>query len=104
MSDYRNRSDQVWRNTAYKPAWLGHNAAWGWITGAVCLAFIFAIAFGVGHQPNRTAYNDIAPPVAPYASPWAPPAGALKPAEPVAPGLAPALAGVLAPAVATGRP
>ncbi len=93
MSDYRNPNDPLMRNSSYEP--VGHyNASWGWIAGAVFLVIVFAIAFGVGHEPSRTASNEVAPPpAAHHMSPMAPPAGALtgalNPARPLAPGLAP---------------
>jgi len=93
MSDYRNFSDPLYRNpndpstgnAGYEPA-ARTNAGWGWIAGALCLVIILAIAFGVGHEPNRVASNDEAQPAATH---MAPPAAALRPAPPAVPGLAP---------------
>src|ERR1700691_1864002 len=68
MSDYRNSSDPLYRdpngpmtgNAGYVPA-ARTNAGWGWIAGAIFLVIILAIAFGVGHEPNRVASNDMTP-------------------------------------------
>ncbi len=91
MSDYRDPNDPLMRNSSYEPVGR-YNASWGWIAGAVFLIIVLAIAFGVGHEPTRTASNEVTPPAANRVSPMAPmapPAGALNPARPLTPGLAP---------------
>jgi hypothetical protein len=91
MSDYRNSSDPLYRdpngpmtgNAGYEPA-ARTNAGWGWIAGAIFLVIILAIAFGVGHEPNRVASNDMTPSAATH---MPPPAG-VNPVPPL-PGLVP---------------
>ncbi len=64
MREFRNPRDPLYRNlhnpaygTGYQPAaWRANN--WAWIAAAaVSLAFVFVIAFAVGHEPNRVAAN-----------------------------------------------
>ncbi len=74
---YRSPNDPLRRDVADDPAARRTNAAWGWVAGAVFLAIVLAIAFGVGHspnQPNSTVANNNAPPPA-ATQPMAPPAG-----------------------------
>ena len=98
MSDYRDFNDPLMRNSDYEPASRG--PGWGWIIAAVFLVIVLAIAFGVGHEPNRVAFNNTTPPAAPAATHMAPPAAALNPFSRATPGLAPRPA----PAPAPDRP
>jgi hypothetical protein len=91
MSEYRDPNDPLMRNTAYEPA-SGTYSGWGWLAAAVFLVIVLAIAFGIGHEPNRVASNDT-PPAATH---MAPPVGAMNPAP--VPGLTPP------PAPAPNRP
>jgi hypothetical protein len=93
MSEYRDPNDPLMRNTAYEPA-SGTYSGWGWLAAAVFLVIVLAIAFGIGHEPNRVASNDT-PPAATH---MAPPVGAMNPAP--VPGLTPPPA----PAPAPNRP
>jgi hypothetical protein len=95
MSDFRN-SDPLHRdpndpkggNVGYEPANRRDTAGWGWIAGAVFLAILVAIAFGLGHEPNnRVASNDVTPPAAmhPLGAPMTSPGLAPPPAQSPAP-------------------
>ena len=64
MRDFRNPRDPLYRslnNPAYgtgyqSAAWRATN--WAWIVAAaLSLAFVFVIAFTVGHEPNRVVAN-----------------------------------------------
>jgi len=87
MSDYRD-PDPLERGTRYGPPDRSrYNAAWGWVAGAVILAILVAIAFGIGQGPTQTASNDLAPP--PASRTLSPPNAVLHPVDPALPGTAP---------------
>jgi hypothetical protein len=95
MSDYRDPSDPMWRNTSYEPKASGY----GWVAGAaVFLVVVVAIAFGIRHGTIETALDDVTPPAATHV---ATPPTALDP--PVAPGLTPPPAAAPAPVPAPNR-
>jgi hypothetical protein len=104
MTDYRdpndpfyaNPTDPLAPNTAYEPTRPRSNARWGWLAAAVFLVIVLALAFGTGHEPSRTASNELA---SSAATRMAPPAGVAAPAPPLAPGVAPGAG--LAPAPVT---
>jgi hypothetical protein len=85
MSDYRDPNDPMYGNTGYEPAGRRAGTGWGWIAGAVFLAIILALAFGVGHEPSRVASNNSA---AETTAPMAP-APSTNPSPSTVPGLAP---------------
>ena len=97
MSDYRNsdyddRNDPLRRDPAFDPDARTMNATWGWITAAVFIVVVLAVAFGIGHEPGQsgtnTAANDVTPPAATRAAPpltMAPPANPAPPAATPAP-------------------
>jgi hypothetical protein len=71
MSDYRNQDfnyrspdDPMRRDAKFDPDTRAANAAWGWIAAAVFLVVVLAVAFGIGHEPNQVASNDVTPPAA----------------------------------------
>jgi len=82
--DYRNPDDPLWRGQPYEPATEATGASWAWIAGALVVVVLVAIAFGIGHEPARTASND-----SPTAAHVAPPPVAPRAFNPAAPGLAP---------------
>ncbi|MGB6538961.1 MAG: hypothetical protein WBF58_23720 [Xanthobacteraceae bacterium] len=81
MSDYNYNSDDPWRrDTAYDLNARRRGSAWGWIAGAVFLAIVLGIAFGVGHTPNSGRNNVFANSGAPpMAQPHLAPSGPAKP-------------------------
>jgi hypothetical protein len=97
MTDFRDPNDPLMRNSGYEPYSRGTDSGWGWIAAAVFLVIVLAIAFGVGHEPNRVASNDAAP-SATHISPLAPPSGTANPVRPLTPGLTPPPAPVAPPA------
>jgi hypothetical protein len=111
MSDYRNANDPLDRDpndpatgtTGYEPATGRAGTPWGWIALAVFVVIVLGVAYGVGHEPNRFASNEAAPPPVTQPSPLAPPAAMTNPGRPMTPGLAPAPAPV-APAPAPAAP
>jgi hypothetical protein len=97
MSDYRDPNDPLMRNFGYEPYSGSGKYGWAWIAAAVGLVIVLAIAFGVGHEPDRVASNDTAAPAA-HVSPLTPPANMAAPPRPLSPGLAPPPAPVAPPA------
>jgi hypothetical protein len=80
MSDYRsypNPEDPFPDDPRLDPNVRPPNPAWGWITAAIFVVIVFAVAFGLGHKPGQfetnTASNDTAPPAVTH---MAPPASA----------------------------
>jgi hypothetical protein len=70
MSDFRSPRDPLYRDrndraygTGYAPA-AGRANNWGWIAAALCMAVILVITLAVGHEPNRVASTNMAPPTA----------------------------------------
>jgi hypothetical protein len=81
MSDFRNPNDPLWRDTGYDSGPRSDGSAAGaWIGGAAVVFVLLLIAFGVRHESNQTASNDIAPPAATRMAP--PPATVPHPANP----------------------
>lgn len=93
--DYRDPNDPLLRRDApysTPPDARALNATWGWAAAAVFLVVVLAVAFGIGHRPDRinTASNDTTPPavthmppptLAPAPNPTvAPPAAPISPA------------------------
>ena len=102
MSDYRNPdfdpfdpNDPYRRDTKMNAELRPSNVATGWIVGAVFVAAILAVTFGMSHQRSglgtTTASNDITKPAAPPAMTHmvpptgAPPAAPKPPISPVVP-------------------
>jgi hypothetical protein len=86
MSDFRNSNDPLWRDTGYDSGRYG--STWGWMAGAAAVVVVLLLAFGLMHEPIRTASNDPAAPAATRMAP--PPAIVPHPANPaLAPGLVP---------------
>lgn len=52
MSELNN--DPMRRDEPYDLNARGGSSTWGWIAGAVLVAILVAIAFGVGHTPNQS--------------------------------------------------
>jgi cell division protein FtsN len=52
MSDYNN--DFMRRDEPYDLNARRGSNAWGWIAGAVLVAILVGLAFGVGHTPNQS--------------------------------------------------
>jgi len=98
MSDYRDPNDPQMRNMGYEPYSAGTKTGWVWLAAAIFFILVLAVAFGVGHEPNRVARNDETPP----ATQMTPPAALPNPAPPAAPSLVPPPAP--APAPAPNRP
>ncbi len=67
---YRARSGRAY-GTGYAPG-TGRSNNWGWIAAALCMAVILVIALAVGHEPNRVASMNMAPPTAFHPSTPAP--------------------------------
>lgn len=85
MSEFRNPSDPMERDTPYDPNVRGKNAAWGWVAGAVFVVVVLAIVFGAGHAPNPAGSNTVANNAPPPSSQIAP-----APNGPASPGYTPA--------------
>jgi len=79
MSDYRDPNDPHMRNMGYEPYPDNTKTGWAWVAAAVFLVIVLALAFNVGHEPNRVAANE---PIPPAATPMTPPAGPTSPAAP----------------------
>jgi hypothetical protein len=79
MSDYRDPNDPYNRNIGYEPTSASTKTGWVWLAAAIFFVIVLAVAFGVGHEPNRVASNDRTAPSA--MSPLTPPA-ARSPATP----------------------
>ena len=90
MSDFRNSNDPLWRDTGYDSGRLSYGSTWGWFAGAAAVVIVLLLAFGLMHEPIRTASNDPAAPAATRMAP--PPATVPRPANPAlpVPGLMPA--------------
>ena len=87
MSDFRNSNDPLWRD--YNSGRLSYGSTWGWIAGATAVVVVLLLAFGLMHEPIRTASNDPAAPAATRMAP--PPATVPRPGNPaLGPGLVPA--------------
>jgi hypothetical protein len=94
MSDYRNYpnpEDPFPDDPKLDPYVRAPSPAWGWITAAIFVVIVFAVAFGLGHKPGEfgtnTASNDMTPPAVTHMAPtqMAPPANAPPPAATPAP-------------------
>lgn len=53
MSEFRNSNDPLNRDTPYDLNARRGSGAWGWIAGAVLIAILVGLAFGVGRTPNQ---------------------------------------------------
>jgi hypothetical protein len=89
MSDYRNYpnpEDPFPDDPKLDPYVRAPSPAWGWVTAAIFVVIVFAVAFGLGHKPGQigtnTAANDMTPPAVTH---MAPPANAPPPAATPAP-------------------
>jgi hypothetical protein len=57
MSEYRNANDPMGRDTPYDLNAGRGSGAWGWIAGAVLIAILVGLAFGVSRTPNQQGSN-----------------------------------------------
>jgi hypothetical protein len=80
MTDYRNYpnpEDPFPDDPKLDPYVRAPSPAWGWITAAIFVVIVFAVAFGLGHKSGEfgtnTAANDVTPPAVTH---MAPPANA----------------------------
>jgi hypothetical protein len=82
MTDYRDRNDPFYRNTADEPP-EDKNNRWGVIVGVLFLVIVAGLALGVGHKPGQVASNDTNPAATPPSIPPGNPT--MVPASPTAP-------------------